>query len=65
MFNKLNQDGNEYVDKEEYLKGHENVFAKIDANGDDKITEDELKEFQAAKAAQKAEMKCAPGKCGQ
>jgi uncharacterized low-complexity protein len=61
---RMDTDGDGNVTREEFMKGHEAMFDKIDTNGDGVIDE-------AERAAQMAKMKgfmqggkCGEGKCG-
>ena len=80
MFDKFNTNGDNAVDKKEFVAGHNMMFAKIDANGDGNISKGEMKTFMSkmmssskaakcgqgkeAKSSKCGESKCGEGKCG-
>ena len=66
MFDEFNTNKDDSVSLEEFVKGHENKFSSIDANGDKAVSVDEMTKFMATmmKGGKCGEGKCGEGKCG-
>jgi len=72
MFDKFNTDGNDFLSKEEFFKGHTMMFNKMDKNNDGFVTKLESKENSKCGAGKcggnekksKKDSKCGAGKCG-
>lgn len=45
MFDKFNKDGNDYLSKDEFVKGHKGMFDKIDSDKSGSISRSELNAF--------------------
>ena len=61
---RMDADGDGKVTREEFMKGHEAMFDKIDTNGDGVIDDDERAAHTAKMKGFMQGVKCGEGKCG-
>jgi len=61
---RMDTDGDGKVTREEFMKGHEAMFDKIDTNGDGVIDASERAAHMARMKGFMQEGKCGEGKCG-
>jgi len=61
---RMDADGDGKVTKDEFMKGHETMFDKIDQNGDGVIDADERAAHMAKMQGFMQGGKCGEGKCG-
>ncbi len=67
MFKEFNTDGDDILTQEEFAKGHEMMFAKIDTDENASISKEEMMGFMKEMKMKHApkESKCGEGKCGE